>query len=59
MREIDARKAIKKLRDIQVDLREIQRACMLIGYNDVTHIIEEIQTLKIQLDQSTGQPVFN
>ena len=59
MKEIDARTAIKKFRDIQVELREIQRACMLIGYSDVTHIISEIQSLKIDLDKQCEDPIFS
>ena len=58
-RELSGRMAIKKLKDIQVELREIQRRCFLMSYNDMTTIISSIQDIKLVLDRQDPEPIFN
>jgi hypothetical protein len=58
MREIDARKAIKKLKSIQLELRKIQQSCMIMGFQDTNEIILGIQDMKEKLDKQCPNPVF-
>ena len=58
-RKIDARKAIKKLRAVQMELKEINIACIYMDdFCEVEHIIQEIQSIKRRLDIATGDPIF-
>ena len=51
MREIDGIKAFQKLTSIQVELRKIQQACMIMEYKDTKNIISDIQDMKIKLSK--------
>ena len=51
MREIDGIKAYQKLTTIQVELRKIQQACMVMEYKDTKNIIANIQDMKMELDK--------
>ena len=63
MREIDGRKAITKLITIQLELRKIQQACMIMEYKDMTPIISGIQDIKMKVakqypDLANDNPIF-
>ena len=50
-REIDARKAIHKLKEAQLTLYGVHEACLLVGYNEVNAIVKSIQEIKNRLDR--------
>lgn len=50
-REIDARKAIHKLKEAQLSLYAVHDACLLVGYKEINEIVESIQEVKIRLDR--------
>ena len=51
MREIDGIKAYQKLKTIQVELRKIQQACMIMEYKDTKNIISGIEDMKKKLEK--------
>ncbi len=54
-REIDARAAIKKLKEAQLTLYGVHDACLLVGYNEVNDIVKSIQEIKIRLDRVSSK----
>ena len=54
-REIDARKAIHKLKEAQLSLYAVHDACLLVGYNEVNDIVKSIQEIKVRLDRVSSK----
>ena len=52
-REIDASKAIHKLREAQLILREVRDKCIQVGFQETDKIVRDIQEIKDRLFLST------